>query len=361
MLFLFLPFLLLGFATLVSVVDLAIYLFRGSNTFWPPARIAAEISALVIGPFLFFTMLNEETQDCCHDTPYFANEHTPSIIVLVLLSLGCYLLARRRPAIGSPMGELLVNCGLLLGIGLNVILFFHITDGFWWLGNFPAMIFFMLALLRRHQLAIHSMGEYQFSDSPLSIFCQRLLRQPAYQKFPILLLLCLPLLVVVWLGLMLMGQQPDALVRVFTETYNHGFSTLQCDYSKCPDQHFLCTIAAEGHPELVAPVRFGQRQGYRITVNRQLLIANAFEEILAERAPRLHRFIRRHYNRLGRASRRGFEKLRYRGLADAVYLLMKPLEWLFLLVIYAVEAKPENCIARQYLTPEHQQALRALA
>jgi hypothetical protein len=359
MFFLFIPFLLLGFATLVSVVDLAVYLFRGSNTFWPPARLVAEISALVIGPFLFFTMLNEKTQDCCHDTPYFADEHTPSILVLVLLALGCYLLARRRTAIGSPISEVLIGCGLLLGIGLNVVLFFQIDDGFWWLGNFPALLFFILALLRRHQLAIRSIDEHQFSDSALSVFCQKLLLQPAYQKFPLLLLLCLPLLVVVWLGLLTMGQQPDALVRVFTETYNHGFSTLQCDYTKCPDQHFLCTIAAEGHPRLVAPVRFGQRQGYRIIVNRQLLIANAFEEILAERAPGLHRCIRHHYNRLGRASRRGFEKLRYRGLADAVYLLMKPLEWFFLLVIYAVEVKPENRIARQYLTPEQQQALLA--
>ena len=360
MLFIFLPFLLLGFATVVSVIDLAIFLFRGRNTFWPPARMVAELSALVLGPFLFFTMLNEKTQDCCHDTPYFAAEHEPSIIVLVLLCLGCYLLARRQPVIGSPVVELLISCGLLAGIALNVVLFFHVTDGFWWLGNFPAVLLFLTVLLRRHQLALHSMEHYRFSDSPLSLFCQRLLLQPAYQKFPLLLLLCLPLLVVVWVGLLMMGQQPDALVRVFTETYNHGFSKLQCDYSKCPDQHFLCTIAAEGHPALVAPVRFGQRQGYRITVNRQLLIANAFEEIMTERAPGLHRFVRRHYNRLGRASRRGFEQLRHRGLADAVYLLMKPLEWLFLLVIYAVEAKPENRIARQYLTPEHQQLLRSL-
>ena len=34
--------------------------------------------------------------------------------------------------------------------------------------------------------------------------------------------------------------------------------------------------------------------------------------------------------------------------ADIVYFLMKPLEWLFLLVIYAVDVKPENRIAVQY-------------
>ena len=34
--------------------------------------------------------------------------------------------------------------------------------------------------------------------------------------------------------------------------------------------------------------------------------------------------------------------------ADAVYFLMKPLEWAFLLVLYLCDAKPENRIAVQY-------------
>lgn len=35
-------------------------------------------------------------------------------------------------------------------------------------------------------------------------------------------------------------------------------------------------------------------------------------------------------------------------IADAVYILMKPLEWFFLIVIYFCDAKPENRIAMQY-------------
>ena len=35
--------------------------------------------------------------------------------------------------------------------------------------------------------------------------------------------------------------------------------------------------------------------------------------------------------------------------ADAVYLIMKPLEWLFVAVLYLFDAKPEDRIARQYL------------
>ncbi len=43
------------------------------------------------------------------------------------------------------------------------------------------------------------------------------------------------------------------------------------------------------------------------------------------------------------------EKIRSRQAADAVYLLMKPLEWFFLAVLYLCDAKPENRIAIQYL------------
>lgn len=43
--------------------------------------------------------------------------------------------------------------------------------------------------------------------------------------------------------------------------------------------------------------------------------------------------------------------------ADLVWLLMKPLEWLFLLVLYLFDATPENRIAVQYM-PVRQAAPR---
>lgn len=36
-------------------------------------------------------------------------------------------------------------------------------------------------------------------------------------------------------------------------------------------------------------------------------------------------------------------------VADIIYLLMKPLEWFFVMVIYLVDKKPEDRIAVQYL------------
>ena len=42
--------------------------------------------------------------------------------------------------------------------------------------------------------------------------------------------------------------------------------------------HYLCSVAAKGHTQIVKPERFGVRNGGRIICNRQLLISNAFED-----------------------------------------------------------------------------------
>lgn len=101
--------------------------------------------------------------------------------------------------------------------------------------------------------------------------------------------------------------------------------------------HYLCTIAAQGHPALVRPLRLGRRHGQPIVVNRQLAVANAFEDLLRERWPRLQRVSRAIYDRLAWPLSR---YLRRRTLADAVYLLMKPAEWLFYLALLLLDPHP---------------------
>ena len=66
--------------------------------------------------------------------------------------------------------------------------------------------------------------------------------------------------------------------------------------------------------------------------------------------PELHRRIRSFYDRYGFPIAK---LIRSPYAADVVYFIMKPLEWLFLLVIYAVDVKPENRIAVQYMEPLH--------
>ena len=143
----------------------------------------------------------------------------------------------------------------------------------------------------------------------------------------------------------LLGQGLDAPIKAFTDTADWTFSKQIPPPPLEYDGHYLCTVAAGGHRKVVKPLRLGTRRNETIVVNRQLCIANAFEELIQERMPRFHRKIRNAYDTYGYPlSRKITTPIR----ADFVYILMKPLEWIFLIVLYTFDIRPEQRIARQY-------------
>ena len=145
--------------------------------------------------------------------------------------------------------------------------------------------------------------------------------------------------------LILFGQGAAGPVKMFTMTADWTFSQQIPPPPHEHTGHYLCTVAAGGHKKLVKPLRFGNRRGSKIIVNRQLMVANAFEELVAEKAPALHKKIRRFYDSHGYPlSKIITSPLR----ADIVYLLMKPLEWSFAFTLYLFSTNPEERISRQY-------------
>lgn len=143
----------------------------------------------------------------------------------------------------------------------------------------------------------------------------------------------------------LAGQGLDAPIKAFTDTADWTFSKQIPPPPIEYDGHYLCTIAAGGHKNVVKPLRLGTRRGEVIVVNRQLCIANAFEEVIQERFPKFHKGIRSFYDSYGYpVSRHITTPLR----ADIIYLLMKPLEWAFLIFLYMVDLHPEERINKQY-------------
>ena len=161
-------------------------------------------------------------------------------------------------------------------------------------------------------------------------------------------LLTLPTLALVVLILMLFGQQPDSMIKAWTNTADWAFSQKIPPQNLIIDEHYLCTVAAGGHEKVVKPQRMGVRHSHPVVVNRQLCIANAFEQVLEEKTPCFHRFLRRNYDRYGYPFAKHIKK---KWAMDLIYYLMKPLEWIFLLVLYLVDRKPENRIAMQYIKP----------
>lgn len=185
--------------------------------------------------------------------------------------------------------------------------------------------------------------KYVFQNSFLNSINQILLRS---RHIPLIaLLLTLPVFVFITFVLLLFGQEVDSLVKVYTDTATWRFSQEQHPPILDHTGHYLCTVAAKGNPKVVNPLFIGQRNNRFIIVNRQLQIANAFEEMISSISPSLHRVIRSNYDNYGY----NLSTLINNSMgSNLVFYLMKPLEGVFLVALYFYYVKPEKAIARQY-------------
>lgn len=189
--------------------------------------------------------------------------------------------------------------------------------------------------------------------------CQEITNQSESSRFELLskllnnavhwpwiaLLLTIPLMGILIAILILFGQKPDSIIKAWTETADWNLSQKIPPQNVLYDEHYLCTVAAGGHHKIVKPLRTGKRHGHQVLVNRQLCIANAFEQILEERIPKIHQLIRGIYDKIGYPIAKHIHSPY---AADVIYIVMKPLEWIFLIVLYLFDIKPENRIAVQY-------------
>lgn len=174
------------------------------------------------------------------------------------------------------------------------------------------------------------LGKFMTSVSNMTLLC---------------FIMILPIACFFELLFIIFGQGPDGFIKAFTMTADWTFSTKIPPQPLPHDGHYLCTVSAGGHEKLVKPIRYGKRQGHRIIVNRQLMIANAFEDLIKDRTPKFHKAVRNFYDKNGYPISK---HITTKARADIVYILMKPLEYLFLIVLYLFDRHPENRIAVQY-------------
>lgn len=289
------------------------------------------------------TLSNTETH-----TPI-ASWHLPTVVVLAVIGLGGYLLLTYLPlAKLPPLTVVLAMAGMYLACGEGILFGIQVVDkpAQFWLGLLPLNLLLITARTIRTKIAQWNTlnpEQKQFSF-PLLRWCNSILCKSKW--WPVLaFVLMWPLLGVLICLLVLLGQSPSAAIRAWTDTSDWNLSQQVAPQNIYYDEHYLCTVAAGGHRKLVRPQRMGVRHGHRVIVNRQLCVANAFEQILEEKTPRFHRAVRRFYDNYGFP----IAKLIHSPyIADLIYLLMKPLEWLFLLVLYCTDPRPEDRIAVQY-------------
>lgn len=354
-------------STFFSWVNFVYYLIHGKLKTRKKIWVAIELFTVIMLPvFFLFYMDFGKVNDCCTESAVFSPNHRLSIYLLMLLSMLSYLVSVFRKTVFPPFLEVLLNSFLILGLILNVIFCKHFTSSgessIWVVfGNVPIILLFFLKLAENQRMLEEYIDENDLKvENALGSFCLRILKLKLVYRISALTLLLIPLIIIVSLFLLLFGQKPDSLLRAFTDTYKHGFSQLdyECKNIECGG-HFLCSVGANGHKNIVKPIRYGERRGSKIICTRQLLISNAFEELLEEKCPKLHRVLRNNYNRVGEVIHRHYHVFHNKFVSDFVYLLMKPLELLFLMALYIFDMKPENRIASQYLNPNDIQKIKA--
>ena len=361
--------LLLCLAAIVfSLAHMARLISRRGPLIPPRVILVVAVIAGTILSISIATRLDDPAPVCCHSPPYHPDYLPVHLAIAVVGAIGLIGLAVPRTSAWPPLLALLLLLSCLLGIGLVISYAIHEWPGENFLlhsrhteseGNMFVLLtrggYLLTALTVITDASLRPRG---FSDALQTLtppagtpaaWALWLLRRPLWQQLPVLTLLLSPLLLTIVLVTTLFGQRYDAVVLAFTQTHYYRFSQLTdaCRNVDCGG-HYLCSVAAAGHTRVVRPLRLGVRHGGLILCNRQLLIANAFEELLW-RWPRLHAKIRRHYDRLGDLIHGQSDWFARPGLATATYLSMKPAEWTFTVVLYLCDAHPERRISRQYL------------
>ena len=200
-------------------------------------------------------------------------------------------------------------------------------------------------LRKIHEWNAMQMEMSKIEEKPILTIAQQIMENA--KLWPVLaILLMFPLLGMIIMVLVVFGQAPDSIIKAWTETSDWALSQRQAPPNLYYDEHYLCTVAAGGHRRIVKPLRKGVRHGHEVIVNRQLCIANAFEEVIQEKTPGFHKTVRTFYDKYGFPVAK---LIRKKWQADLVYIMMKPLEWIFLLVLYSTDVHPENRIAVQYM------------
>jgi len=293
----------------------------------------------------------EQLYNAARHTPVFTGSYVTVWTIVLLAFAGLVVLAlfpvQKLPPLVTVLSMSAMYLGTVLSIVWTAQIFVYEDFMDLWLLLLP-----INALAITAQVVVVKIREYEpdperssrIDSVPLLGWCNRILQNAKWWPVAAFVFMW-PLLGIVIACLVLFGQAPDLLIKAWTQTSEFRLSQEVSPQNLYYDEHYLCTAAAGGHRKVVKPQRMGIRHGHKVIVNRQLCVANAFEQILEERTPRLHRAIRNFYDTYGFPVAK---LIRSRYAADLVWFLMKPLEWFFVIILYLTDVHPEDRIALQY-------------
>jgi len=279
------------------------------------------------------------------DFEFFDWRYIHAVILLLFISLACFFISFYLKKQVGPLLLFIVSIGMLFGIILLGFMLVHLCIALPF-AILPPLVFYGLpvyAIIPSIILMIFELKDlYLFLNNKVTEkeIDGLTLSEVLLHWSPVLL----PLSVIYLAYNYLLNQRSSVLVKAFTEAHEGIFANGVCE--NCPPMSdYLCTIAAQGDPKIVKPLRMGVRLGKPLVVNRQLLVSNAFEEWLFVNFPLIHKPIRKIYDALNIPVNKW---CKYKLFATALYFLWKPLEWIGLVIIYLFVKEPEDMINRQY-------------
>ena len=325
-------------------------------------RIAAGFLTIGIGGIMylmlmaFFNINGEWYEPIYPDqlhTPISGEQFWIVLFVLFFGFIGLFTLIMGDPKKQPPLVTVFATAFvIIMNIASAVFAiqllknFFFVFDLLFYVYHFNILLISADAVRRslKEQAEYLSSREEDFGHNKNLFWLFMKVKKASQYSLPIVMALFLIVAALEILAV-LAGQGLDAPIKLFTDTADWTFSRQIPPPPLEYEGHYLCTVAAGGHRKVVKPIRYGRRRGAIIIVNRQLCIANAFEESIAERFPRFHRWIRHVYDTYGYPLSNIITNERR---ADITYIVMKPLEWIFLVYLYLTDARPEIRINRQY-------------
>ncbi len=335
--------------TVWNIYSFVMFLEFGKDGIWPRVLEFIFAGVGVIYVWLYTDVLNvvsAEWYEQLHNQEkhsFVSLERLPTLCILVGVAVLGYAVLRYTPTEKlPPLLAAFGVAGVYIGVGLCIMFCIQLPD-FWvilFFGNCVLILIKTICIVVKCRNEQIKSGEHCTKFKRLSEFLDN------WVSLPVLgFLALLPLMGIVFAIMTLFGQTPSDVIKIWTETADWTLSQKIPPQNIYYDEHYLCTVAAGGHRRVVRPLRTGMRRGHRVVVNRQLCIANAFEDVIQTRTPRFHKFVRTVYDNLGYPIAK---HIRSKYAADVIYYLMKPLEWIFLLVLYATCSRPEDRIAVQY-------------
>lgn len=277
------------------------------------------------------------------------------VIPLIVGCVGLFILLIFKPEKLSPIISALSIASVLILNVIQIFIAIQMSNNLYYAGLFWFMFYvYHFNILMISAIAIKKQIGYQlkfYKSLPVTSVKSKLTnflysKINNIYKYSGFVFLCLLFVVALMeIVFILIGQGADGPIKAFTDTADWTFSRQTPPPPIEYEGHYLCTVAAGGHKKVVKPLRYGTRRGQRIVVNRQLCVANAFEDYIQTKFPGFHRFIRGIYDKYGYPISK---HITTQTRADIVYFLMKPLEWIFLGFLYTMDVNPEDRIRKQY-------------